>query len=352
MSIIKKIHNYASYRQSKAAVKENNALLSRFPINLTRKEMNEVDSMWGFFPVSRKWIYQYASTFKATRGFDKRYVPSCCCYPYIIRSLNHTKDYEILEHKGLTNLYLKDIRQPFAPLRSIYGVYYDSDFRMLSNNECVDYLSEINKTEELIVKPATHSSCGRNISFIPADSSKQTIKEILSIYNIDIVIQTLVKQSHKTAILNPTSVNTFRISTLNLNGNISVVSALIKAGGKGNRVDNVGGGHGGLMVGLNSSGSIITESFSAIGESVEIAINDIPQFNISKINNFAINACKMFPQLGLVGWDIALDENDEPIMIEANLHWPGITVEQLVGGPFFSERTDEVLEFVRHSIQG
>lgn len=349
--LINQYNSLTCRHHSKAAVEQNKPLISRFPINLTLDEKKEIDDIWGFFPVKREWNYMYASTFKATRGFDRRFVPSCCCYPYIIRALNRTKEYEILEHKGLTSLYLKDIRQPFAPLRSIHGVYYDADFKPLKDDVWVDYLADINSKEELIVKQAVDSSCGKNIQFIPIGSSRRTISEVLRGYKEDVVVQTILKQSASTSILNPTSVNTFRVSTLNLNGHISVVSILIKAGGKGNKVDNIGGGHGGIMTGVNDDGRIITESFNAIGEPVKLQFDEIPKYDISKLKEFAINAHRRLPQLGLVGWDIALDEEDQPVMIEANMHWPGITIEQLVGGPFFADRTDEVLQYVRRAMK-
>lgn len=48
----------------------------------------------------------------------------------------------------------------------------------------------------------------------------------------------------------------------------------------------------------------------------------------------------------MIGLDICLDENNEPVLIEVNLLEPGILYEQLCTGPIFGERTNEVLDYV------
>lgn len=333
-----------NYRISKAAFSENLPLLSRFPINLSLEEKREVDSVWSIFPVKSEWNYMYHSTFKSLYGFDKHFVPSCCYYPYILRSLNRTKEYEILEHKGLSQLYLHDIPQPYTPLRIINGIAYDCDYKPLKNYAFIDYLLDINKSQELIVKQAKDTCCGLNIKFIPIGSTQSAIRNILNEFNTDIIVQTIIKQSPVTALLNPTSVNTFRISTLNLNGYISPVSVMIKAGSKGHKVDNVGGGNGGALVGVAEDGYVSQKGFSSVGELVKTPL--LPKVNISEIKDFAVMCHNKLPHIGVVGWDIALDEENKPLMIEANLHWSGITGEQIVSGPFFGERTGEVISYI------
>jgi hypothetical protein len=51
-------------------------------------------------------------------------------------------------------------------------------------------------------------------------------------------------------------------------------------------------------------------------------------------------------QFRFVSWDIAIDPNETPILIEYNLFYQGINLQQLSNGPLFGEMTDEVLEFV------
>ena len=55
----------------------------------------------------------------------------------------------------------------------------------------------------------------------------------------------------------------------------------------------------------------------------------------------------MIPNIGIVGWDVALDSNDNPLLIEVNIGGPGILYEQLCTGPIFGERTQEVIEYCK-----
>ena len=67
--------------------------------------------------------------------------------------------------------------------------------------------------------------------------SDDSIKEVISSYNGDYVIQEVLKQSNITSKFNPTSLNTFRISTLLLNGEFSVLTAMLRFGKEGSIVD-------------------------------------------------------------------------------------------------------------------
>ena len=58
------------------------------------------------------------------------------------------------------------------------------------------------------------------------------------------------------------------------------------------------------------------------------------------------NAAQRFPHFRLIGWDIAIDENNKPLIIEANLTMSGMDVIETIGGPLFGEYTDKVLEEV------
>jgi hypothetical protein len=43
-----------------------------------------------------------------------------------------------------------------------------------------------------------------------------------------------------------------------------------------------------------------------------------------------------------VGWDVVIDNNNIPKVIEANLSIPGIPAEQLCSGAFFEDVRDEL----------
>ena len=70
---------------------------------------------------------------------------------------------------------------------------------------------------------------------------------------------------------------------------------------------------------------------------------------MDKVKELVKMAAQRFPHFRCIGWDIAIDENGEPLIIEANLTMSSLDVVQTVGGPLFGEYTDEVLEEVFHN---
>ena len=55
-------------------------------------------------------------------------------------------------------------------------------------------------------------------------------------------------------------------------------------------------------------------------------------------------AALRFPHFRLIGWDIAVGKDSEPIIIEANLTMSSIDVIETICGPLFGEYTEQVLE--------
>ena len=148
--------------------------------------------------------------------------------------------------------------------------------------------------------------------------------------------------------------NTFRISTINVNGICSLGTILFRHGRKGQVVDN--GGQGGIMCGIDESGKII-KVFDKFLTEYNISQSGIDYTNFSFLNidniiNVAINAHKKYlPNMGFAGWDFCLDENNIPIFIEVNLGYPGILYEQLCSAsPIFGNRTKEVYEYVGNNL--
>lgn len=138
--------------------------------------------------------------------------------------------------------------------------------------------------------------------------------------------------------------------TYNVNNKVTVGSRAIKCGSKDAVVDNIGNGKRGVIIGIKRDGSLCDSGFFENGEETENHNNVI--FAGKKINHFhrvvdaAISLHSNLDKCKIVGWDIALDSNNDPVLIEGNVIYPGISLEQMCSGPIFSNRTDEVVEYV------
>lgn len=55
--------------------------------------------------------------------------------------------------------------------------------------------------------------------------------------------------------------------------------------------------------------------------------------------------CRL-PHFRLISWDFSVDEKGDPVLIEANINYGGIEIQQLNNGPLFGNETKEILEEV------
>ena len=123
-------------------------------------------------------------------------------------------------------------------------------------------------------------------------------------------------------------------------------------GGSGSFVDNLASG-GGVLVGLDDKGYLskwgIDKTYNMVFCSPTGVVFDGTQIpNYDSIKNFAISLQRKMPFADLIGWDIAVNKDGRPIVIECNLDCGEIEAHQVFNGPVFGNRTDEVMEFVRH----
>ena len=193
---------------------------------------------------------------------------------------------------------------------------------------------------------------GENIQAIEPGMNPEEIGSLLSSYGPDYIVQKIMPQSSVTAKFNPSSLQTFRVITLFLNGRFSVCRTVMRIGVSGSIVDNFSAG--GLMVKVGEDGQLGTYGYSRDGRKHVTANGHklsgtiIP--NYSAIIDMAREAHMHIPNCTFVAWDFALDAHDDPVMIEANLSRPGIFGSQLSSGaPLFGERSKEVLEYVREN---
>jgi hypothetical protein len=51
---------------------------------------------------------------------------------------------------------------------------------------------------------------------------------------------------------------------------------------------------------------------------------------------------QLFPQCGIIGWDITIDNHDEISVIELNMTCPGLAAEQLASGCFLQPFAEDI----------
>jgi len=301
--------------------------------------------------------FEFYEGLSALDSFNPDYLPSSYFYPYVERILNPENWKRQLSHKGMLELaYSVGVKHPQTVLRTFGGVYLDKNYKSLTREEALKVISECDFP--LLYKPATDSEQGAGIRLFKPEDVCKLYDEIKSdqIFDngIDFVIQRAVSQSDETRLFNPTSLNCMRVTTLNLNGEISVCSMALKCGPKDSVVDNIGSGKRGVMVGLSNDGTVADKGFYGNGETAEshngvtFAGKRIDSF--PKVVDAALALHRYTPKCAIIGWDLAIDSDNTPVLIEGNTVYPGISIEQMCSGPIFGNRTKEVADYIRYRI--
>lgn len=320
--------------------------------SLTFNEKCQISELWSGLDNLKGFSFSEFEMFKKIYGFDARFLTHSIYLPVVARLLNDFPYTKIFEDKGLYG-YIKstNLRFPKCFVRHISSDYYDDNMHQLTYEQVIENCIG---HDELFIKPSHETSGGKgakllNFRSLSLDDRRNTIHNELLNRKENYVVQECIHQHPVMAQFNQSSVNTFRITTLMLNGRFSLCSIVLRCGKHGSTVDNWGAG--GLMLHVNQDGivnsiahDIHLNEYKSNGQCVfsECTIPQLPEIieAIRKCHNdFAI--CKF------IGWDIAINQDGEPIIIELNSSQPGVIGEQLVSGPIFGDRTQEVIDYCK-----
>ena len=343
------LHNNRFYKYSEgfAAEEKEYSEIKKLPA-LTEEEISLIKERWNGVKVSFEDGLSGFAAYKYNVSFSSEYIPMCYFYPWIVRVLNPIDASRIFSNKGMTYVYFKNVKQPQLIVRRLNGTYLNETGDMISREEAVSVIASCKK--ECLFKLSYGSCCGKSIQKLPPSADRHLIDNTIDSYHGDFVVQACLTQSPITAEFNPTSLNTFRISTLLLNGKFSICTAMLRFGTPGSVVDNIGAG--GACIGINDDGTLMPYGYKKGGDKIESWNNVV--FKGSMIPNFekVINTAKCahlnIPQCAFVGWDLAIDENGDVNLIEANIDAPGLFFEQLANArPAFRDRFDEVINYLK-----
>lgn len=314
---------------------------------LTDSEKQQIRERWGAIIPDLESGWDGINMYKSVGKFSPDYVPYSYYYAYIIDALNPIHDRKALTNKGMAFNYHGRVAQPLTVVRCIRSVFFDDKNNILSKKEAYDAVA--GNSSDMIIKPILACGAGEGIRMIPHTATPEEVAGILAQYGKDFIVQDKLKQSKVLERLNPTSLNTMRLTTLLLEDGVHLLSACVRMGQAGAIADNVA--LGGLIVGINDDGTLHEFGFDSLGRkhtgNNNIVFREFTIPNFDKCVALVKEAHKQIATCRIVGWDIAMDENESPVLIEANLRRPGITLEQLCTGPIFGRHIQKVIELVR-----
>ena len=312
---------------------------------LTAEQLDELKSVWGDIwdtgLVDPLWVQVYSDK---TGIYSPEYVGSDIHYYNVEWS---RIDYDYLRaflDKNYMDVVLPCVKHPVTLIRNIHGQYLDVDFNPMSKPQAIDKLYE-NLDPGIVVKISRSSSGGKGVRFLGKGSKKEDISEALDV-DPDVAVQLVMRQHPEMAKMNASSVNTIRIICIILDGESIPLSAVVRIGNSGSRVDNFSSG--GVGCGVKPDGRLNDCGYTQKGERYDVHPNGFV-FSEGFVPNFdkvleAVKRCHMcVPMFGVASWDIAIDEDGEPVLIEYNVGGAGIDIHQYNNGPLYGKYRERII---------
>lgn len=303
--------------------------------------------------VNKYWHYCYIN---ACGIQSEKYIPEYNYYEEIEPVFNRTIMADGYDDKNMYDLLFPEVNRPKSYLRVINGRFFDRDYEELNSVEEISKC--LNSDEEYIAKPSLDGQGGQGVKKIRLKDSQAVflgdehiaISDLSALYKKDFIVQELVTQHKNLSTIYPHAVNTIRVMTFRYKQKYRVLSSIIRFGNLGEFVDNESSG--GISCGISSDGVLKDFGIAKKIDRYEKHPYTDQKFggtvipNFSAVNEMAISMHKKLLYFDLASWDISIQENGEPILIEMNLMEQGINFHQGTNGPLFGDLTDEVLDIV------
>lgn len=351
MKIIDKIRKYRYERPMIRAIRRNYKKLASGP-ELTRAQEREIRQYYKELIGVRVSLEWHRYFYKRTGIYSKQYIPTNLYYTSLIGKFNHSAFNSAYTDKNLTDLLLPMAKQPKTYLKNCRGHFY-IDRKPVDRAAAIAACSNL---DEAVIKPSllAHGEGVKKISVRDGVTSVDGIRieQMFDRYGKDYLIQSAVRQHADMAALNPSSVNTIRILTYRSGEEVLVLYTVIRIGRQGFDVDNETAG--GISTRINADGTLCKYAYGSVGNDHVERTDTGVVLDGYRVPHFAeaVEQVKRYhrqiPYFDLIGWDICIDEQGDPVLIEWNT-WPELS--QSANGPAFGDLTERVLKEIwpRHN---
>ncbi len=286
-------------------------------------------------------IMWYRLLSQYSHDVDPRFIPDDLWFDRILPYYSNSSFRRFGEDKNYHAVWFPDERRPETVVSCVAGVFYDKDYRIITKEEAVRRCAARGR---FVLKPSVDSGEGRLIRFFNgADCTAEAVEEAFGRIGANLIAQEIVEQHEAIRQLNPDSLNTLRVISFLFENEVHILSAILRVGGSGSKVDNIGAG--GFACPVEADGRLGRYAINRRSERCEATPGGV-RFDSVTVPGYAeaLSAIRrMHEKLAhfkIVGWDIAVDRNAEPVLIEYNTA-PG--QNQYCCGPTFGELTEKVL---------
>ena len=258
----------------------------------------------------------------------------------------------VLGDKLLLHLYchgVDNVRVPETYCTKFKDLLFTDDKKQIA----LEDIEKILDDRMYIVKPVQDTNSGAGVERV---SGGKAVKEILRTSREKaLIVQECVGQHPKLKNLYPHGVNTFRVITYILEGSIYHVPITLRIGRGGSFLDNCHAG--GLFIGVADDGKLNEHAFTEFGAEFGERFTEHPDTHVQfKDYHLEFVPCMIdtakrmhlnAPHLGMISWDITVDEHGCFVLIEANTRGQSIDMPQEANGKAaFGENTEKILKLI------
>ena len=236
-------------------------------------------------------------------------------------------EHPILQNKNKFREYLYDKNLPIPEYigKIKGGVFIDrnDDSKNISKDNFNNIFNGILQKYEVIFVKAVDGQGGAGVYKLSKENIDDIEKEID--YSQEYIIEQALIQDDYLNSINPHSLNTLRVITYNNGKEVVIPSCFFRMGTGNSYVDN--GSSGGIFMDYNIDTNKLTNKAYRLlnygGQSFEkhptsgFIFKDKPLPYPENVKKIVSDAAKLFPELEIIGWDIAYTKNG-PVILEGN----------------------------------
>ena len=211
------------------------------------------------------------------------------------------------------------------------GEFYAPDRRHITADEA---LALLRPYDEAVFKQSVGGYHGHGIRLVRAEE----YAGVLLTHGPDYLVQERVRQHADLARFNPTSVNIVRVTTLLWQGELYILGGILRVGAPGAFCDHENrDGKTYLSIPLTEDGDILPRACDVdyghvYGDCHGVALGGrFPAYD--RIRALVLREHGRWPQYGIIGWDITVDEAGQVVCMEFNTKYPGLVGTQAALGP-------------------
>ncbi|MCD8039318.1 MAG: hypothetical protein LUE96_09580 [Lachnospiraceae bacterium] len=332
-------------------------------VKLTKAEEKEIQDYWRSLYGKKIPLCWHKKYYAYSGKLDKEYFPEIFYTTRLDPLWNRDRITDVLGDKTLNELiFAKAIHEsgqitvPKTLGGCANGYYFSEGRKSCTKQTLTKALG--NMQRNVIIKPSVGESSGNGVRLLQLrgggidNLTGDTINDVMTLYGENFIIQEVVNENEELKALHPESVNTVRIMTYRINGEVHATPMTIRMGRGKDYRDN---GHaGGIFVGMKDDGTLLAKAHMC--GSME-TFDRHPDTGIvfegycisyaEKIREAAFKLHECLPSVGNVNWDLAVDETGNVVLIEANVSCGSMWLFEIPHGKgVFGSDTADIIRMI------